>query len=183
MRHHDYQKLALRTAPPYDIRTLSPDTDQVLHGAIGMAAEMHEVHQSLFSETLTLGEGLVPELGDVLWYAAICLHGAGYDLEDVEYLSTTNEVDEPFEELREHTSIILDQAKRLVYYNTPLTHTFVVSMIKILVCVHLLAKEVNVSIEEVMERNITKLKIRFPDKFDEAHAVHRNIHKESKAFE
>ena len=180
LRPHDYQKLALRTAPPQQDRTIGWETDQILHGAIGMAAEMHEIIN--VCEESCESESMVAELGDICWYAALCLHGAGYDMEDIEYHSLCNVVDFPTIDLQENISKVLDQAKRLVYYNAPLTHVFITSMRKILACVQVLADENNITIDEVMAKNINKLKLRYPDQFSEQQAVQRDLKKERQAF-
>lgn len=175
MRPHDYQKLALLTAPEMEPRTLDPMTDQILHGAIGLSGEIGEIFEA--GEKNNMPE----EIGDCFWYIAVCLHGAGYDMEDMEYESI--KIEYPFYELVIHSSRVLDQAKRLVYYQAPLTHVFVQSIRSALKCLSELAELTKMSVDEIMGRNIEKLKIRYPKKFDSFHATRRNLENESKAFE
>jgi NTP pyrophosphatase (non-canonical NTP hydrolase) len=40
-----------------------------------------------------------------------------------------------------------------------------------------------ISMEEVLEKNINKLKARYPEKFDESLAIHRNLEKEREILE
>ncbi len=183
LRLHDYQKLALRTAPSNrSDRGLSWRLDFFLHGAMGMAAEMHELIQ--VHEQSNPEDSMVAELGDVMWYFAINTFGDTRDIEDIEFMAFLDEIDIPLLELQEHTSRILDQAKRIIYYGALLNEeTYQDSMGKILASVYLLARESGSTLEEVMDKNIQKLKVRYPDKFSEDQAVNRNTHKESKVFQ
>ncbi len=175
MRLHDYQKLAILTAPPFEARTINTETDQILHGAIGLSAEMGEIY--LAGEKGNLAE----EIGDCLWYIALGLRGAGYDMEDIGFMDVS--VDDPYQDIVTHSSAILDQAKRLVYYEAPLTHVYLKSTTIVLKCLSLMVGETTFSFEEILERNIAKLKIRYPKKFDSFHATQRNLKAEAKVYE
>ena len=175
MRMHDYQKLALCTAPNPDPRTISPMDDQVFHGAIGLCGEIGEIYQSENKGNMA------EEIGDCLWYIAIALHGAGYDMEDMEYSSV--EINDPFFDLVIYSSMVADQAKRLVYYQAPLAHPFIVGIRSCLACLDELSEPTGFTMEEIMEKNIEKLKIRYPHKYSHESAIQRDTRKESKVFE
>lgn len=179
-RLHDYQKLALLTAPPKQDRVVEYSKDMILHGAVGMASEMHEVHNALFSET-SIGDSIIPELGDVMWYMAILLSGAGLDMEDIEFYSLCDQIDEPYEDLRDNVSKVLDKAKRMIFYNAPFEGSLK-SVQLIMACIHMIAEEHDHSLEDVATLNIEKLKVRYPDKYSDANAINRNTNKESQVF-
>jgi len=175
MTPNEYQRLALRTAPPSKERTLIYQEDRLIHGAIGLCGEVGEIYQN---ENCV--KNMLEEIGDCLWYISLILDGAGYQLDDIFY---NVEVGDVLEELVVNTSIIADQIKRLIYYKADFTNKFEWAMERTLQCLHLLAKQHDSTLHTCMEVNINKLKIRYPNNFDESHAINRNTEREAKAFE
>lgn len=122
MNASEYQELAMRTNDGKATERLSKltaegkDTGEVLNACLGLSGEVGEfndmVKKWIFHEKdLDINE-LKKELGDVLWYAAMCCDALGWDM------------------------------------------------------------------SEVMERNIEKLKKRYPDGFDVVRANNRNVEAE-----
>ena len=175
MTPNEYQRLALRTAPLPKERTLIYQEDRLLHGAIGLCGEVGEIYQN---ENCV--KNMLEEIGDCLWYISLILDGAGYELDDIFY---NVEIGDTEEELVINSAIIADQVKRLIYYGADLTNKFEWAMERMLQCLNRLAFENNSSLEQCMEININKLKIRYPEDFDESHAINRNTEREAKAFE
>lgn len=178
MRKHDYQKACLRTLAEPIKRELSPEMDAVLHGAIGLSGEVSEIFASEDADESNIPE----EVGDALWYVAIVLFGMGYDLEDMEHDSLIAGIDDPYRELVIHSGNVLDEVKRAIYYGAPVTGRFLVSIQNCLACLDLIAAEHSTTLEDCMERNIVKLKIRYPEKFDALQAINRNTKHEAQAF-
>ena len=82
MTGNEYQALAMRTRN----KSLSPD-DSLANGVMGLCGESGEC-ADLVKKTFFQGRELdVPhfakELGDVLWYIALCCESLGLQLDDV----------------------------------------------------------------------------------------------------
>ena len=74
---------------------------------------------------------------------------------------------------------LVDGYKRAVFYNQPLDTTNVVEKAgDILWYLAILLDVMGVSFEEVMEKNIAKLRARYPEKFTEKKAANRDLENE-----
>lgn len=86
MTPNGYQKAALRTERATDKRY-----PRVLNGVMGMNGEAGEcidiLKKHLFQGHDLDIEHLAKEIGDVLWYVAICADAIGYTLEDIMLLN------------------------------------------------------------------------------------------------
>ena len=82
MTGNEYQALAMRTRN----KSLSPD-DSLANGVMGMCGESGECADLVKKTFFQGGELDVPhfakELGDVLWYIALCCESLGLQLDDV----------------------------------------------------------------------------------------------------
>lgn len=169
-RYHDYQKLALRTAPQ--------DTPQrhLIHAALGMAGELGEILTS------TDDDNLVEELGDYLWYFCLFMFATNADIEDYEFESLF--IEDLEVDFVNYTATIVDQVKRHVYYHTDFNRVKLEEALRhVLKCVSMYASECSVSINKIMELNIKKLMVRYPDQYCSRRAVERDTKKESKVFD
>lgn len=82
------------------------------------------------------------------------------------------------------TGEIMDQLKRSKVYNTPFDKVNIVEELgDIMWYMAILCDEVGLSFEELWDRNIEKLKARYPDKYSDFKAQKRNISKERKVLE
>ena len=81
MRLNEYQNLALATAAPLD------DETRLVVGALGLAGEAGE-YADRIKKHIAQGhpldaDGLLGELGDILWYIALAADSIGHDMETV----------------------------------------------------------------------------------------------------
>jgi NTP pyrophosphatase (non-canonical NTP hydrolase) len=79
---------------------------------------------------------------------------------------------------------IQDQLKKHIFYGKPLDKTNLVEELGDLMWyVGVMCSELNVDLDEVMEKNIAKLKKRYGEKFTEAAALNRDLDSERKILE
>lgn len=78
---------------------------------------------------------------------------------------------------------ILDALKKFAFYNKPLDRVNIIEELgDIMWYCAILADELGVTFEEIMDKNIRKLKKRYPEKFDTELAVERNLEEERRAL-
>ncbi len=78
----------------------------------------------------------------------------------------------------------IDAMKKLTIYGKPLDRTNLVEELgDVMWYVALACRTLNVSLEEVMDRNIAKLRARFPEKFTSEQALVRDLDAEREALE
>jgi NTP pyrophosphatase (non-canonical NTP hydrolase) len=131
-----------------------------------------EVAELMINDSET---NLVEECGDVLWYAAIICDEFKIETAPHGYHVATEDVIIVVSE-------IADQAKRAMFYGASpneIATSGAISMVLQWVTQQL----GSIPIESCFERNIAKLKKRFPDKFDSSKALNRDIVSERKALE
>lgn len=168
MRLHDYQKLALQT--------LNSKENQLLHSILGISGEVAEVIKDQHDKANTL-----QEIGDTLWYIAIGCDDLECDMEDLdldwengEYLT---------DDLVVQSGILTDRIKRTMFYKTELPKELMLKCFGcLIVTLGHLAQEHGSTLEYCMEKNIAKLKTRYPEGFSEERAVNRNVTKEERHF-
>ena len=84
MTLNEYQTEAMRTASGI---TIADNENLILNGAMGLNGEAGEVIDMLkkymFQGHPLDTEHIAKELGDCLWYLAVCAKGAGYTLDEI----------------------------------------------------------------------------------------------------
>ena len=84
MTLNEYQNEAMRTASGV---TSASDENLMLNGAMGLNGEAGEVidilKKHMFQGHKLDTEHIAKELGDCLWYIAVCAKGAGYTLDEI----------------------------------------------------------------------------------------------------
>ena len=84
MTLNQYQTEAMRTASG---ATAASDENLMLNGAMGLNGEAGEVidilKKHIFQGHKWDTEHIAKELGDCLWYIAVCAKGAGYTLDEI----------------------------------------------------------------------------------------------------
>ena len=84
MTLNQYQTEAMRTASGV---TAASDENLMLNGAMGLNGEAGEVidilKKHIFQGHKLDKEHIAKELGDCLWYIAVCAKGAGYSLDEI----------------------------------------------------------------------------------------------------
>lgn len=79
---------------------------------------------------------------------------------------------------------LLDVMKKHLAYGKDIDRVNVAEEVgDVLWYVAIILRELNMSFEEVMQMNINKLAKRFPDKFDEHHALNRDLNQERAQLE
>lgn len=166
----EYQQLAQRTSP-------DDGHDRALNGKMGLIGEAGEVvdvvkkwaFQST-KDTPLPREKLVEEIGDVLWYAAEFCAGNGVELD--EFLKPD---DVPY---RPKTPLLIGYVLDIAYYATqmssvPADMAYYPMTVLFKACERVLAVYCNTTMSDAMERNIAKLRKRYPDGFDAERSMHR----------
>ena len=84
MTMNEYQTEAMRTASGL---TTASEENLILNGAMGLNGEAGEVidilKKHMFQGHKLDTEHIAKELGDCLWYIAVCAKGAGYTLDEI----------------------------------------------------------------------------------------------------
>ena len=192
MNIKDYQQLALRTEAPCgavlnrvsDVKILgyselAYSNLRLLHAALGLTSDINElVHSSDRTNE-------IEEAGDSLWYAAIACEALHADIAS----SFTDGLNEDrkwsrlelSERLRTRAAEVADATKAKIFYGksesdaTPIDVVLLGDVQDIVRGLALYCtKFLNLSIEEVMEANIAKLRARFPDAYSQARALERD---------
>lgn len=171
MTLNEYQKLSERTCAPLgDIRM------DLSHMILGMVSELNELHDANINDDVT---NQSEELADLWWYIANYCTFRGYNLEEL-YRNTTN----TGFNLEYNISKLADIVKKHIAYNKEIDidkeRQILYDIIDSLDTIY---KSLNINITKSLENNINKLKIRFPNRFNENHALNRNIELERKELE
>jgi len=79
---------------------------------------------------------------------------------------------------------IVDHMKKVIFYGKPLDETNLVEeMGDLLFYMSIICREFGITMEEIAEKNIAKLKARYGDKFTESAAINRDLTTERKILE
>ena len=184
----EYVKLAMRTICPQGqpiVERLSdhyngpslPQPTALLHGCIGLAGEAGELAEAL-SKWLNDGAALdrtnlIEELGDCEWYCAEIQYALGQSIMTTPH--TTCYLAYSHQQLVVQTGVLMTVIQRWLYYGKGLDVDKVVQAVgHILGYVCEIASRIEVTISEVREKNIAKLRARYPEKFTEELAAEEN---------
>jgi NTP pyrophosphatase (non-canonical NTP hydrolase) len=167
MNVREYHNLAIRTINP-----AHTPLQNLNNAALGLCGEFAEV-QACDS----VQSSLLKELGDMLWYCVQACVAIGVNLDDV---FITRSLDLYYDEESTITGIgmIADITKKAVFHEHPLTHeniegialciNQIVTWINLVACLSML------SLEQVMEANIAKLRKRYPAGFSAEASLNRS---------
>lgn len=183
MKQKEYNQLAEKTLS-YNFYVEDQKMKNLLHGAMGLVTEATELVENYNGVKEHDSINVFEELGDVVWYCSIPQRELGFELPD-DYFS---KCDEPLYEeygtiycldLINASSNLLDYHKKMLFYGKPLEEVKykelffeVVKALKVIVNLE------GFNIEDIHERNISKLKSRYGDKFTSDGALNRNLEKE-----
>jgi NTP pyrophosphatase (non-canonical NTP hydrolase) len=174
-----YQEQTLRTLPKLG----SPINDS-LHMTVGIMTEIAEIVDIMVSDYNP--NKIKDELGDVMWYLSNYsnLLGAAIGdfinaLDGFAIMGTLSNIDG----LLLSSSRLLDMDKKTFAYGKVYTKAEkIATMMSVFYYVTKLAEEHKVDLNEAMDLNIKKLRVRFPDKFVSDQAINRDVEKENKVF-
>ena len=150
------------------------------HMVLGMNTEIVELGEAIQkSDAVNIQE----ELSDFLWYFCNYQTFRGYS-------EFNNEEDNSVEnllgilKLYNSVSELQDLIKKFIAYNKQIDETNEKHLLnQIYNYILTFAYSYNVNIEEGLEKNIAKLKARYPEKFDENLAINRDLETERKILE
>lgn len=174
-RKEDYQGLAMRTSPE--------DHDRMLNGCMGLIGEAGEVVDLVKKWKFQSGdhaqlpkEKMIEELGDVLWYCAEVSTGMNSDMmKDREQIGLEGLTYDGKLHLEALFLAKLCQSVTDDWLNpdefTPDIRYIIANIIDLVD--YMLSAYCDSTLEECMEKNIDKLKRRYPDGFDPERSLHR----------
>jgi len=171
MTFEKYQTNALRTLKHFD-----SVIENTHHCVTGLVGEFLSEVTPMLTSGLINKNNLEEELGDCLWYCA-------------NYCTIQKINFKPYKE-KPNTDIILamgellEQTKKEKYYNKEFNikdKTFLIQ--SIIYFIIKIGETYNIKVEEMMKKNIQKLRIRYPDKFEEDKAINKDEKNEKKVWE
>lgn len=175
MNAANYTPMAMRTASP-SAGDHGVSTDLV-HAVLGIADEAWEL---LDAKT---GEHVIEELGDLLWFCALADAATTGDLFTI-YADRGAEVEgcTPYD-IATAALKLAGLIKKPYAYGKPLpTEAIQAEVFKVIAGVEAIAGRLNITLGEVMELNLLKLKMRFPQRFGCNDAIKRNVKHEAALF-
>lgn len=166
MTYNEYQKLAVRTCKVYEDNNMN-----LLHMAVGLHSEFDELMAALQNDdVVNIGE----EIADHMWYLAVYCHFVKLPFNHIVMI---NPDPVPYS-LERLTSKFLDLVKKRSIYgkwDSTLLHqegellTFIVQKL------YDFTDAFGLDMSKILENNIEKLKVRFPEKYTDLSANNRNL--------
>lgn len=172
MNIKEYQQLALRTEARNPEHT---QADRWNHGVLGFITEFDEFHNT------RTPVDMLEEFGDLMWYIALLADVANVDLSIIEQPLVLTE------SVIAWAAKAADIGKRWKYYNIPPSEYALIEAVSQLYVhareywIKIVAEDGNFS--EALDRNIAKLRTRYPEKFTTEAAANRDLAAERVALE
>lgn len=144
-----------------------------IHMTLGMNTELNEVEEIDANENYY--QKLFDEMGDVYWYISnyANIHDIPFSIDSVT----------PRETSLYWVSKLQDYDKKLLAYNKPYDRKLQVEALQSLATnLSYRANSFRLDVEQILEKNIEKLRVRFPEKFDANLAINKNEEKEIELF-
>lgn len=175
MNIKEYQEQAKRTCP-----TLGSDKLDLAHMVLGIHSEHNELMDAYDNNDLT---NINEEKADIWWYLANYCTFRGYKLDNIFNL-LAKDMEEGIEyKLEEYwSSKLQDLVKKYIAYNKPIDVDKEVEILTRLVESLKFSFDSVEELEEALEKNINKLKIRYPEKFNEEQALNRDLEAEKEVL-
>lgn len=204
MKFAEYQKLTVRTLPNLHKQfelgdKMMTNLIDLVHMRLGLASELSELSLALRKDDkVNIGE----ELGDQLWYASndlnICKK-IGFITEEEYNTMSKFEFGSPkvtnggyalennpawFTSLTFNIGELVDFVKKALAYGKTMDKAlYLHHMNYLLGAINNIAYDKEINLEEYMDKNIAKLKARFPHKFEAEAAINRDHDKERQILE
>jgi len=204
MTFEEYSREAIKTASCNRDVIISrlfqekPDNLSLLHAALGMCSEAGEVYEWMSTPktpSVLQNAELIAELGDCLWYFNLAVHSFHIDFHSMCAVSALAADDfynvESFydnvglgaELMATGAGKVSDLTKASIFYGRFVDLASLAGgLSNYLSGIILCCRALKVTLEEVMEKNIAKLRARYGDIFSEEKANKRDIQKECKAY-
>lgn len=179
MKLKQYQINANRTCP-----SLGTEAIDLAHMVLGLVSEQEELIKADIKKD-KVGQG--EEIADQFWYLSNYCTIRNYDLEKLwenKYDYKIEDWEEESDIFTVHISKLQDYVKKYLAYGKQINRDKEEnSLIIILNGLDAIINMYEVNLEDVLEKNISKLRQRFPEKFDSNLAINRNVEKERKILE
>lgn len=166
MTYNEYQKLAVRTCKVYEDNNMN-----LLHMAVGLHSEYNELGDAILKEDkVNIGE----EIADHMWYLAVYCHFASLPFDVVVFWDEVPVTDH----LSMLTSHFVDVVKKKAIYGNrdpkvwDLERKLITNVISKLFTI---AYAFDLDMSKLLENNIEKLKVRFPEKYTDLSANVRDL--------
>jgi NTP pyrophosphatase (non-canonical NTP hydrolase) len=178
MKLQEYQQQAKRTCPSLgDIRL------DLAHMAMGINSEIVEMQEALKTKDYI---NLSEELIDAHWYIANYCTFRDIDYTEINEfvagvptgLNSNGLIDALYEEV----CLFQDVVKKYIAYNKPMEDEEI-HLARICWFIRDLAERKGINLEDGADKNIAKLKKRYPDGFTEKSAINRDTDAERKILE
>lgn len=192
MTPQEYQTACMRTASPVSRAT---NDNLRMQGAMGLCGETAELLEAISSgmedERSAWSGRIVNELGDVLWYAATTAQSIDSDFADLffdgVYWKAVKEPLTPlgFTNLKSRMEVhatymmraagqLIDSVKKETFQGHPADYGTTALVISIILGhASILAGHLRLSLEDVAEANIEKLRARYPEGFEAIRSTDR----------
>jgi NTP pyrophosphatase (non-canonical NTP hydrolase) len=162
---------------------------KLLHAIIGSLTEVEEILENYQDDTLitdinkqgSLGE----EVADALWYISILFR----ELNITENTTDLSEfkTDKPFSTLLSFIKVslkFLDLLKKKIYYGKEINlETMKDLSLKMFNLILIYSNHHGANFEQILDKNIAKLKARYGDKFSSEKAINRDLETEKNILE
>lgn len=170
MNFKEYQDQATRTCP-----SLGNIKIDLCHMVLGLLTEADELKQAINKKD---NIGISEEIADIYWYMSNYCSLRMIHLHKLEPLFKTMGI-EDINDLFIVIADLQDIIKKYIAYNRPIN---TINELNCLNSIHriiaIIIYDNNLDIYQALENNINKLKIRYPDKFNEKDALNRDTDKE-----
>ena len=171
MNFDKYQQLAFRTCKDKGSMEMN-----LIHMALGIHSEYDELFTAIQNNDKV---NVAEEIADHFWYIAGFCTFKGWSLyglmsDDIDHILT----------LAQATSILQDLVKKEVIYGKTMDQKDIYEILyKIASCLVEIADDWDIKVEDTLDTNIAKLKIRYPDKYTDDKAINRDLLSERKELE
>jgi len=173
----EYQSLTIRTNKDLGSKVLNN-----FHMIVGMHSEFNELHDA-FNKIPSDHVNIAEEITDYAWYLSNYCNFEDIQMSEIfsfkdDYYHDFSKYDQA-EQLEVAVSRLTDIIKKENVYNKVFSkETKIQLVISILERINDCYKVVRINPEDAMEKNINKLKVRYPEKFTDYHANNRDLDKE-----
>ena len=175
MNYKEFQESSKRT-----LAKLASKKEDLAHMVMGICSEISELEEAVHKGDIV---GIGEELADMQWYIS------NYNnLLNREYVQNdslnTDDISTLINLLYSQCSLLQDLVKKYLAYNKHINSITETSLLDNIDSTILsIYNKYGISVSECMEKNINKLKERYPEKFDEDCAINRNIIEERRILE
>jgi NTP pyrophosphatase (non-canonical NTP hydrolase) len=185
MNLKEYQKETKRTFA-YKEEPISETIADMLHCAIGISTEAAELHEAFVKDEIDI-VNIGEEIADQAWYMSNLARfikikvAVDFFVEDIDNFRTQGWYINNSVKL---AGELIDIFKRHIYYGKPLHMSNLVSKLKeINVNLQLMSDTLGLDFSMLLDKNIAKLRIRFPKRFTQEQSENRDLDAERKELE